>query len=471
MKNRLNLNFVLETAEERVNFVDRYLAEFPYEPTEEELETIANYILYGKASSDAYFNLLDRKGKDGQRSVVNAGYVQINSRYGTAQPEESLDALYEVEGGSPDTQFNFKANLSGRASAPKSAYKKIKQPVFDRDEARAQLRERGLLDLLLIHEDLWKEIDEVEYAVALYEIKTGYRRVSLEVRPELSARMTSAQKEAAEELVSHLNIYRASKLKHHLVELRRQQYVYRDVYRPTILNHFYSRHATEPETSIFSRVLPLGGPSSNSLAALLFSPEVTPAHFSPLFQDYIRRLLLTNEALSPRERSLSFDFTNPNHVALLIYNYNNLFDDSEGADFSEDQEHLNQFIGALNFYIAQANLKPFQHDLLKLKIAGVRNEDISQYIFDHYQKRYRTNYISTIFREKCCREITKAAERHLASAHAILGGPSNFKRCSECGKFLLKSTDYFIRRKSAHDGLSGFCKECGKKKRTKVTKK
>ena len=47
MKNRLNLDFSLKTSRERSEFLTQYLKTFP-SPTEEELETCANYVLWGK---------------------------------------------------------------------------------------------------------------------------------------------------------------------------------------------------------------------------------------------------------------------------------------------------------------------------------------------------------------------------------------------------------------------------------------
>ena len=47
-KNRLDLNFQLESAADRAQFINDYLAQLDFEPNEYELETIANYILWGK---------------------------------------------------------------------------------------------------------------------------------------------------------------------------------------------------------------------------------------------------------------------------------------------------------------------------------------------------------------------------------------------------------------------------------------
>ena len=49
-KNRLNLNFSLTTDKERINFINDYLKNFN-NPTNDELETIANYVLWGRTDT------------------------------------------------------------------------------------------------------------------------------------------------------------------------------------------------------------------------------------------------------------------------------------------------------------------------------------------------------------------------------------------------------------------------------------
>lgn len=46
--NRLKLDWTLSTSAERKKFVDEYISNITFEPSEDELETIANYILFGK---------------------------------------------------------------------------------------------------------------------------------------------------------------------------------------------------------------------------------------------------------------------------------------------------------------------------------------------------------------------------------------------------------------------------------------
>lgn len=47
---RLDLDFKLETREERTTFLNQYIGSLNFTPTEDELETMANYILWGKNS-------------------------------------------------------------------------------------------------------------------------------------------------------------------------------------------------------------------------------------------------------------------------------------------------------------------------------------------------------------------------------------------------------------------------------------
>ena len=86
MANRLHLDFSISRTSDRKDFVDEYVQrpEFIRAPlTEDELETIANYILWGK----------DEDGLN----VTQRGEIQIETRNKTWQRDdtESLDAMME----------------------------------------------------------------------------------------------------------------------------------------------------------------------------------------------------------------------------------------------------------------------------------------------------------------------------------------------------------------------------------------
>ena len=81
-KNRLHLNFELESDVDRAQFVQEYMEGLTFTPTEAELETISNYILWGKSSN----------GKNAQQE----GDIEIKKW--TEKPIESLEALAEAPG-------------------------------------------------------------------------------------------------------------------------------------------------------------------------------------------------------------------------------------------------------------------------------------------------------------------------------------------------------------------------------------
>lgn len=147
--NRLHLDFSLQYRDERNEFLDTYLLrpEFALKPpTEEECETMANYLLWGK----------DRK------SGLNAkqdGSVELASKHKDWDSDstkfESLDALME----SPT--FN-EASLQDM-SAP---VLKVKREVFSRDEALAHCPE----NLKPIFINLFRTIDSLELKINYYEL-------------------------------------------------------------------------------------------------------------------------------------------------------------------------------------------------------------------------------------------------------------------------------------------------------------
>ena len=113
-QNRLKLDWSLNTTNDRRDFVDKYIQQLP-KPTDDELETIANYILWGKEA-------------DGT-SAVQKKDLQIETRNKTWQRDdtESLDAMLE----SPT--FN-EASLR----RPSEIRTKIVREVFNRKEALVQ---------------------------------------------------------------------------------------------------------------------------------------------------------------------------------------------------------------------------------------------------------------------------------------------------------------------------------------------
>lgn len=206
----LNLDFSINTSKDRKRFVDNYIKqriEEGYTFPQKEIETMADYVLYGK-------------DEDGT-SIVDRKEVDINTRYSSYKKKkpESLEALME----SPT--FNETNILTT------NIYKKVK-PTIDREKDK---------DVPGIQE-LWKSIDRLDHRIKVTEGKEE----DSSIKP-----FTSQQ------------LYKA---KHHLIELRTMQYYLKDSVKPTMppanpIDRLYTMHEQDirwDESDSDYAIAPLG---------------------------------------------------------------------------------------------------------------------------------------------------------------------------------------------------------------------
>ena len=231
MANRLHLDFSIPGTHDRKAFVDEYVQrpEFIRAPlTDDELETIANYILWGK----------DLDGLN----AVQKGEFSIETRNKTWQRDdtESLDALLE----SPT--FN-EASLR----RPTEARTKIAREVFDRNEALAQCPSH----MKPIFEDLFARIDRLELSIHWYEFDHGKRKE--EPRQALQKRFTPEEINAARKTASTWTQYKYLKQRHLIVELRREQFTLRDSYIERHLPHSPPEPDLDPTSLDFDAEVPV----------------------------------------------------------------------------------------------------------------------------------------------------------------------------------------------------------------------
>lgn len=428
--NRLNLNFKLETNVERAEFVNEYVQrpEFQKRPlTEKELETIADYILYGK----------DENGKN---SVQNKE-VKIQTKSGTwdRKEEESLDALTE----SPTFSENIIQPLN------LSSVTKIKREVFSREEAR---KIPALAEIL---EPLWRQIDEIDLILNFYDLKTG-KRIN-PPRPELLKKFTEIEIESAREKSTHLNPYSYLKKRHLLVELRREQFTIRDNFVPTIQRSTPPEPYTPVEEFDFEQeipIYPLGMQLDNEVAHLIFRPfnDIHPKAYT---QKEIKQIL-SFYWFKQSERKTSilkyfFDFENLEHIYELYLASFEMDDITESKD--------NFLLKTLTYYTQMAELDEVHTEILYLKSKKEKNHVIANYINKKYNKSYTANYISTIFRQKILPKINHAATYH-ARLIENLTFEENFKSCNTCHKVYLIDGDNFVKKSRSLDGFSNRCKKC-----------
>ena len=429
--NRLQLNFALPTKEERVEFASRYLDTIRFQPTEDELDTIAKYILWGKDP---------KTGLNGRQEGL-----ELETRYKTwdAQKTESLDALIENP--------NFSEAILRSPSNPPS---KIPREIFSRTEAR-QNAPSHILEAL---ESLWREIDEAELTINFYELAHEKRKT--EPRAQLLNRFSSQEIEVIKQASTKLQPYAYLKLKHKLVELRREQYNYKDSYKEPHLSQptFNYIENLGPTFDTDISVYPIGIFAPGALYEKIFNEErfPEPNDFSEEELVQLSKILWT-----PTNQKNFFDFCNSDHLYELFGMWED-FNEPNDSPFS----NIGFFMRAASMYRKLANLDPILEDVFEMKVKKMQNQDIANFINKKYGKKYRANYISTLYCKKCLGSIAKAAKRHRDVLENIFF-PENFKKCKDCGKVLLVDEENFVRRARSNDGFSPRCKKCEKIKREK----
>lgn len=446
--NRLNLNFSLNSIEDRRDFINSYLNEFIKENqilTKKELETCADYILWGKESDG--LNLVQKKE------------LQIDTRHDTWKADAKVDSLEELL---DNAVFSENSILY-----PNEPPVKIVRRVFDREKelnrAPSYLKEEL--------SNLFKQIDRTELLINFYELHHGKRKNP--PREELFSLFTQNEILDLEEKGQDLTQFSYLKLKHLLVELRRQQYGIKDLYAPLLFKDSNSMPRAKPEeTFTFETdvpVFPLGLKSRFNKDSL-FKDWLNPQDLKLSELKEISNLIWEKKK-KEKELQLSgkrfFDFRKPSHLKQLIKFYYELEDMALRRHL---QNTTIQFLNTFYFYVRKANLNEIQTEILKLKLKRFQNKDIAAAINSKFNKNYTRNYISTIFYRQVLKEISLAAERHLEFMENVFF-PENFKTCTFCGRSFLRNQNNFTRKKVSHDGFSTRCKRCDKLKRQGLLKR
>lgn len=441
--NRLNLDFSLQTNEERTRFLEKYLNEpqFLRKPlTNEELETCTNYILWGK----------DIDGKN----PVQKKEIQIQTKNNTwnRKEEESLNALLE------NPSFNEATILR-----PSAARTKISKETFSRKEAL----EKAPSYIKEIFIDLFREIDQVDLILNYYDLAHDKRKNP--PREELLQNFSEEEQKQLQERAKKLNQYKYLKMRHLLVELRRQQFTLKDSYSSYLQRDVIRPIEPEPSFLTFDSdidIYPLGLYTDQETPSKIFFSEekLIPSSFSEEDLQKISKLYWDKQK---KERtSFFFDFREIEHV----YNLFLLFFELEDSSLEDNVDSTTKYLlRTLEYYIEMAQLSEVQKKILDLKMQKVKNQDIADIVNQEFKKSYTANYISTIFRQKIIKQINDAAAYHNEIIQNLFFS-EEFKKCTSCGKILLKNSRNFVRKARSKDGFANRCKCCDKKDRERRKK-
>ena len=443
MANRLKLDFSLTTNEQRREFLDNYLTQDQFiqrPPTDDELEMMANYLLWGKDP---------KTGLNAQQE----GLCPIETKHGTWDKDnnvESLDSLLD------NPVFN-EATLRPIDAVPV----KVKREVFSRSDALKEAPDY----LKQTFVDLFRNIDELDLRINYYDLAHGKRKNP--IRPELAKLFSKEEHNAAESAAASWNQYKYLKMRHQLVEMRQEQYTLRDSYRQTVV---VDKEPTvtcvgEPDIDTEIEILPLGVIGRGMRSSLVFRSwdDIIPKNYSEEDLKVISDLYWMKKNYQPAANQFYVDFRELEHVYQLFMTY---FELEEAVDEQKIESKLGNLLETLKFYIERAELSELQQEILDLKLRKIRNEDIASQVNKKYGKSYTPNYISTIFRQRIIPKINEAAAYHEKLMGSIFF-EEEFKVCSGCGKTMLKCSDNFTRKGRSKDGYTSRCKKCEKAARKK----
>lgn len=398
----LKLDFTIPTTEGRRDFVDALVAkkttENPnYRFPASDLELLGNYILYGR-------------DEDSGQSAVDRHDVIIKTKYGTydRKDNESLDAIMENPLANETTIFK---------PLERSVYSK-KKPAIDRD------KDSDIPELTA----LWDYLDKTQHQLNVSQGKAHDPTVKLISNP------------------THLY-----KLNHMLISMRREQFVLKDSYKPTLP---LAQNKTTYVYDIEGDELDLTGLDSDyGFAPLGLYFEGSPTFLRPQNDK-------TSERPYNTRAKYLIDFTNPKHIYRLLEHY----EDLSIAALQRPNSTLSALVRTIDYYQDEAELSPTQKAVLAGKTKHLSNLEIRSILINQLHLNPSINYISTIYTQQVCGKIAEAATLHLDK---WLNRFNQFawKKCSCCGRTLLKDTREFVRKKRSSDGLSNQCKRCDKKKR------
>ena len=149
---------------------------------------------------------------------------------------------------------------------------------------------------------------------------------------------------------------------------------------------------------------------------------------------------------------------NPTHVSILLCNYSKIKQQADGK-FTSDIYYLMQDLENL----VDAALKdkyPLYYDLLIYKIDGKTNLEIQELLFATYGVSHSIEYISSLWRKKIPKLIAEYEEKDYLVWYYTNVEKGKWKKCSRCGQVKLVHNKFFSKNKTSKDHFYSICKDC-----------
>ena len=420
-KKPYSLDYNIYLATDRNEAIKQILDNLDVDPTESDLEQMADYILFGK--DEKFLSARDRKE-----------ILQPKRRYDSwatkDEKNESLDALLDDPNTAPEVEQKQNTENAPRYKVFKP---EIKRPKYDDDGNLIDIGDGDVPGMV----ELWERIDILQERYDMYRGK---------IPPNDYIR-------------NHpLTEYQLYKYGHMLIEIRRTQYYLKDSYKPTI--KFFNVPA--PGRTEYDFDCDTG---------LWLSPEEWCArkrkpHPFDLKQPALEDVPEDEEGrLFWKVSDNKIDYENPAHILAILDNYADLLRHS----YDRTNSSTRALCFDMEFLIEEANLTDLEQFLLEQRVAH-RNVFIIQKNLAEDGLIYTEQQLRTMMRNRIPDKLAKTATK-LRLNNDLINGRIEGLQCSKCHKTLPKDPFYFARSHDKRTGYCSQCKECMKKSRDARTAK
>lgn len=411
LKKKFSLDYNIYSDKDRVKAIEDIFKTLNTTPSNSDLELMANYILYGKDEND-------------ENAVQRKETYEEKKRYGSfkkaSEKVESLDAIMDNP---------LMDQMGFHAMDEKYVYKKIKpsirRPKYDKEGKMVDEGDSQIPGM----QQLWDSIDRLQHILNVADGKVP-------PNPEDTIVTDS---------------YKIYKMRHQLIEIRRDQYYLKDLFKPTI--KFLNCKPSSPVGINWNE------DSYYWITKDEWEKKVNSSYLkiSKNLDDYERR---EDGMIKWVIRHHTFDWENPTHIKHLIDNYSAIWQMAWDNPYSDARILIMDF----DRYQEMAELTPLRQHILNRKIDKWTYLNILKELDQKWNIQYNENHICTIVTTEIPQKIAKVARKH----RLLLETPKDeCKVCCICKQSLPKDYLFFGKNSGRKDGFSSSCKECEKDRRVK----
>ena len=154
----------------------------------------------------------------------------------------------------------------------------------------------------------------------------------------------------------------------------------------------------------------------------------------------------------------TFSMLRPDHVSALLCNYSRIKEDSWGK-FQSDSYYAIMDLEDLIEKVLPEKF-PLYYKLMIYKIDGKSNEEIQRLLEEEFGIKHSVEYLSSLWRKKIPKLLAEQAQKDYLEWYFTVKEYGKWKKCSRCGQIKLAHNMFFSKNNTSKDGFYSICKEC-----------